>query len=135
MAKTLANVPQVKLSLRLPEDIYDIYAERAAKSGRTVEAEIADRLSTCRNHTSVSPVYFDDSARNELSQLAGTLMRTPEDVLRFVRHLVSLKVAGIEVPLSAQLITRLTARSFGRTWEETIRYVVVDELEKHVGMR
>lgn len=135
MAKTL-NVPTVKVQLRLGEDVFDAYAERAAKSGNDPEAEMLKTLSRCRSHNDVSPIYLNDTERNELSQLAGHLLRTPDEVLSWGRSLTSLHVAGVDIPLSTNLLTRLRTRCFGATkWDEFIQRIITEALEQYVGLR
>lgn len=132
---TAQNVPTVKLTLRVSEDLHDVYAERAVKFGRPVEDEMVRRLSDCREHTATSGVYLNDDQRNTLSQLAGFGFRNADDVLAWARKQCSLQVANVTVPLSTQLADRLRSRCFGATWEEHIRRVVTENLEREVGLR
>jgi len=134
MAKTSESTVTVK-ALRLPETLYDQLSERATKHGRSVEDEIFLRLRDCRDFTSLSPIYLDDAQRNELSKIAGRLIRTPTDLLDWARQMVSLKVGTVEIPLGQQLITRLESRRFGKTWDDFMRALVPEKLEEHVGLR
>jgi len=125
----------MKVTLRLPEELYDVYAERAAKTGRQPETEMLDRLSICRTHNATSPIYLDDDARNALSQLAGKTMRTAEDVLLWARYIASLKVNGTEITLDERLLKRLSTRTFGKTLPDFLRQAVTEQLEDLVGLR
>jgi len=136
MAKTSTpNVPTVKVSLRVSENLFDHYAERAAKRGREPEAELIDRLIQCRDHNAISAIYLDDAARAELTQITGKLVRNATDLLAWARTVTALKVAQVEVPLGQTLTTRLASRSFGAPWEEHVRNTVIRCLEHEVGLR
>lgn len=134
-ARTKHPAGVVTRTINLPTEVHDVYDERAIKAGRAVEDEIEKTLSRCRFHNSNTPVYLNDDDRNELSLLAGTSIRTPEDVLKLVSELVSIKVAGVSVPLHSQLLKRLESRRFGSSMQELISRVVVEELERFTGLR
>ena len=131
----VANVPTVKLPIFLETNIYDIYAERAAKLGRSVEDEITKRLRDCREHTDASAIYVTNEVRSELTQLSGQLIRTADDLRKWAQKQCSLCVGDVTVPLSTRLADRLRSRCFGATWEEHVRKVVTEELERVVGLR
>lgn len=135
MAKTEAPSATVTFKLKLPESLYDAYAERATKHGRDVEEEILMRLRDCRLHTASASIYLNDDERQELSRLASRLIRTPRDIINLVSSLVTLKVSQVEIPLSQQLITRLESRRFGAEWPVHIRRVVTESLEQFAGLR
>jgi hypothetical protein len=135
MAKATATTPAVKLTLYVPENILDIYAERAAKFGRSVEDELLLRLRDCREHNAISPIYLDDAARQELTQITGKLVRNSEDLLTWARQVTALKVEQVEVPLGQTLTTRLESRRFGAPWPEHVRNTVIRCLETEVGLR
>jgi len=134
MAK-VGESTQVKVQFRLPEDTYDVFAERAAKYATSAEVEILKTLARCRDHNAITPIYFTDDQRNELSMLVGLGLRSPEDIIRWARNATTFKVAGIEVALPSQVITRLQARCFGSTFDELMKRVVVQALEEYVGLR
>ena len=134
MAKVTAS-STIKLTLKLDESLYDTYAERATKFGRTVEDELQRRLNTCQSHTATSPIYLDDAQRSELTQLSGYLLRTGDDVTKWAREMVTLKVDGIEIPISTTLAKRLATRTFGLPRDEFIRKIVTEQLEAYVGLR
>jgi hypothetical protein len=134
MAKN-TSVPLVCRKLYLAEPLSDLYEERAIKHGRSVEDEMVMRLRVCKDHTDSQAIYLTDAQRNELSQLAGRLINTPADLLDWARQIVSLKVAGVEIPLGQQLLTRLENPRFGKTWADFMRALVPEKLEEHVGLR
>lgn len=126
---------RVKLSISIPEPLADVYAERAAKLGITVEQEIANRLKHCQTHTSLFGLYINDDERQRLGQLTGKLMATPADVLAHVEHTAVIRVGDIDIPLDGQLLVRLNTRTFGKTFDQMIRDEVVKALEVFVGLR
>lgn len=126
---------RIKYQITLPEELSDRYAERAAKLGRSVEAEIIARLQRCADHVSTNPIYVTDQGRNELSTVAGQLLQTEPELINWSKRMVQINVAGVEVKLDERLLSRLKSRCFGSTLEETIRKYVVDGLESAVGMR
>jgi hypothetical protein len=134
MAKQQAPA-RVTTRVTLPEPLYDHYAERAVKCGRTVEEELGLRLERAKYHVADSPIYFDDAQRRELSELSGKLLRSPEDVINWLKPLVSLSIGHVSVPLDDRLLKRLASRQFGHSWEEHIRHTVTEALESFVGMR
>jgi hypothetical protein len=136
VAKTqTSSSPTIKLTLRLPESIYDAYAERAAKLGKEPEDVIRERLTLCVTYNDTSPIYLTSAERNFISQIAGKLIRTPEDLIAWARAVSTLSVAGIGVELSEQLLGRLRSRTFKRPWDEYLRSTVTECLEQHVGLR
>lgn len=92
-------------------------------------------LSRCRFYNSNSPIYLNDDDRNTLSQLSGVGVRSPEDVVKLVGDLVTIRVSGIDVALHHQLLKRLESRKFGSSMEELIKRVVVESLETFTGLR
>ena len=125
----------IRRDLEMPVDLFDIYAERAIKHGRNVNDEIVLRLKACRDHTAISGIYLDDSARQELTQITGKLVRNSEDLLTWARQVTALKVEQVEIPLGQTLTTRLESRRFGAPWPEHVRNTVIRCLETEVGLR
>lgn len=132
---TAPAVTFTKVSLRLPEGLYDAYAERAAKFGRTVEEEMTLRLRDCREHTASQPIYLNDDDRNALTQIAGTMIKNPTDVIAWAKLVSSIDVGGVEVELSAQLIKRLETRRFQQPMAQFLARTITEQLETYVGMR
>ena len=130
-----ANVPTTKVSLRVPEAIYDQYAERAMLRGRDAEDEMVTRLTTCREHIASTPIYMNDAQRNELCQITGKLIRNADELLAWARGVAALKVENVEVPLGMTLTSRLESRRFGTPWPEHVRATVLRCLESEVGLR
>lgn len=127
---------QVKVTFRLPEDLYDVYAERAAKTANSPESEIIKTLSRCRSHNAASPLYLDDAARNALSQITGKLMASSDSLVGWARETVSIKVQGAQIQIHPQTLKRLQSRCFGGiTMTELLQQIVPELLETYVGLR
>jgi len=127
----------IEIKTRVQESVYDAYAERAVKHGRTTEDEMALRLRECRYFTSTQPIYIDDNARQTLSRLAGRTLTTDTDLTSWAHSLAQLNVHGVTITLDEQLITRLQSRAdaMGRTLREHIHTEVIEALEREVGLR
>jgi len=130
-----ATSTKVKREITLPEDLYDRYAERAAKAGVGVESEIVKRLTRCVDHTAVTPLYLTDEQRNRLNIVAGKLIESPEDLINWALRLSRLKVQGVEITLDERVLSRIDGRRFGATLADTIRKFVIEGLQEKVGMR
>ncbi len=126
---------KVKLTLTLPEALYDKYAERATKVGHSAEAEITQRLVKCAEHTDPAPLYVTSEQRNRLNIISGALIDTAESLINWAHRLSRLKVAGVEITLDERLLSRIDSRRFGSTLKETITRMVIEGLEEKVGMR
>ena len=133
--RTKRPTGNVTREVTLAVEAYDVYAERAIKAGRAVEDEMERTLSRCRSHNATQGIYLNDDDRNTLSQLSGTAVRTPEDVVKLVSELVTIRVHGVDVPLHHQLLKRLDSRRYGSTLDELVRRVVIESLEQYVGLR
>lgn len=129
-----AQQVQQKITIKMSEQLVDSYEERAIKLGKSVEAEIVDRLVRCQSHTSQTGLYLTDDQRSRLSVLFGKLVQTPEDLIKQVEQAAIIKVAGCEISLDAQLLTRLEGRRFGRSLDECIRQQVVEGLQRYTGL-
>jgi hypothetical protein len=134
MAKT-ASTTSLKLTLKIPESLYDTFAERAAKSGRTAETEILRHLEYTQTYCSGFPIYLGDDERNELSTLAGRSMLTPQDVLEWARKVAALEIGDVSITLPLVLAGRLASRKFGKAWVPYLRDTVIECLEERTGMR
>lgn len=125
----------IRFSLQMPEEIYDRYAERAAKFGRSAEEEIAMRLKACVAHVDSTPIYLNDAERSALSQITGSLLRNAGDVLRWASRVSTMSVEGVSIPLYERLTERLHSRTFGKGWHDYLRERVLALLEQEVGLR
>ena len=132
---TLNSSTKVKREITLPEDVYDKYAERAAKAGVSVESELVKRLVRCCEHTDPAPLYLTSEQRNRLNIISGSLIDNSESLINWALRLSRIKVSGVEITLDERLLSRIDSRKFGATLSETIKRMVVEGLEEKVGMR
>ncbi len=128
-------ITKQKVTLTVPEALADAYNERAAKLGHTLEAEMVSRLVRCMDYTAGSPIYITDEQRNMLSQIAGRLIATPQDLLTWAHNISTMKVQGVEVTLDQRLLSRIEGRRFGQSLASTIKRETVEGLERSVGLR
>src|SRR5882724_12162501 len=127
-----ATSTKVKREITLPEDVYDRYAERAAKSGVSVESELVKRLARCVEHVDPAPLYLTSEQRNRLNIISGAMLDSPEALINWALRLSRLKVQGVEITLDERLLSRIDSRRFGKTLGETIKRMVVEGLEEKV---
>lgn len=134
MAKA-ATVPTVKISLRLPENLYDQFMDRAVSHNRDVETELTNHLAATVRHTSTQPIYLDDDDRRVLSELAGYRITNAFELIKWARAMVSMKVAGVDISLDQRLLSRIESRRFGKPLPEHLKQCVLEQLESLVGLR
>lgn len=131
----MAASTKQRVQLTLPVELVDTYEAKGKLTKRSAEEEMATRLSTCRDHTSATAIYVDDTTRQALEAIAGHKLTSGGDLLGWARTLASLAVNGVSVPLSEQLLKRLDGRKFGQRLPEYISRTTVELLEQSVGMR
>ena len=93
----------VRIALAVPEDLYDLYAERATKRGVEPQDELLTHLQRTRNWTDSTPIYLDNESRKALSALAGRSLFTAADVVAWAKQTATLTIAGTKVELSTPL--------------------------------
>lgn len=135
MATTKDTSTRQRIQLTGTTDLYDRYQDKGRLQHRSAEDEMLTRLTTCIEHTSPTALYLDDKARQELEAISGRTLKSAKDVVAWARSIATFSVAGVNVPLSEQLMKRLDSRRFGRSMPEFVSSTTVDLLEKEVGMR
>ena len=134
--KSIAPLSSVNIRLNVSEYVFDEYSKQAIAKGEDVETTMANRLGRCLTHTANSPLYFNDEQRNELQRATGWSATDPTKVIARLREVSSVTLEDIKVEIPVRLRTRLESRVFrGNTFESMIRKVVIESLEKHVGIR
>lgn len=130
------KITRVRIVLDLPDDLCDHYASQAESHGRTLEAEMADRLRRTKDYTAQRPLYFDDDQRAQIERATGHLAMTEGQVLNRILRTLAVKVASIKVVIPARLQERLRSRVFrGHTFEEVVAREVIAGLERYAGLR
>jgi hypothetical protein len=125
----------IKIPLRVPESLLAQYEARATLQKKDVADLLVERLRQCVMHIDSQPIYLSDSERNELSLIAGKRITNTSDLLTWARHIASLKIGEVNIPLGEQLVKRLETRRFGKTWDSLLRALVPEKLEQEVGLR
>jgi len=121
--------------IALPEDVVEAYQVQAKAAGVGLEALLADRLLASVTHTAKKPIYFTDDQRRELDQLFGKNLQTATDVLVQVRKMLSVKIENVKISLKPSLLSRLKTRCLGMRWEDFLERIIVEDLERYVGIR
>lgn len=111
------------------------YQHQAEAHGVDVEELLAERLESCVEHTSLKPIYINDSQRQALDKLLKMNLTTAEQLVVRVQQALSVEINHITIPLDPNLLTRLKTRTFGVPFEKFLSQVITEELERFVGMR
>ena len=125
----------VRVSLNLPEHLYDQYAERAAKRGVTVEEELLQQANRTRNWYDSTPIYVDNATRQALSKLADRLLASQEDLLTWARASATLTINGVKVELPSTLRAKIDVQRYRMPFKDFIAEKVIESLERWVGLR
>lgn len=131
----VATAANVRVSLSVPEGVYDQYAERAAKRGVDVLDEILTHLTRTRNWTDSTPIYLDNSARQTLSKIADKTLHNQQDVLDWARQSSSLTINGVKVELSSPLRAKIDAQRYRTPFKEFLPAKVTELLEHWLNLR
>lgn len=141
LAKAISNLTPpgatVKLYITLSERTYDEYATAGIAFGRTPEEEIIQRLHKCVNHTSITPLYFNDEEKSELQRALGHPISSAAWVVRKLKELLTLKVDKIDIPIDPKVQARIRSRasSYREPYEKTLKREVTQALERYAGLR
>lgn len=129
---------KVRISVSLPENVVKLYEETAAKNGRTLEDELAERLKRCRLYTAGRPIYFNDSERNELERITGGhQLKTAQDALEHIRKAITVDVSNVKVEIDGRLMQRVLwrAKAERKTVGEFVTREVLHGIQAACGMR
>jgi len=132
MPKTLC-----RLSLTIPEDLYELYAQEAEDQGKTIDEVVISRLYTCRGHDSSRPLYFNDQERSELESLTGgRILPDAKTTLLRLANQVSLLLDNTKVKFSPALLNRLKSRcGRNQSFSQFVRDEAIKGLERYAMMR
>lgn len=125
----------VQLRIVVPEEILDQYQKQADVLGIDVELVAGARLAQCVRHTAQKPLYFDDDERRELERILGKNATTTRDMIVQIRNSIAVKINNLKIALRPALLSRLKSRCLGMQWESFLEKVIVEDLERYVGMR
>lgn len=132
MPKTLC-----RLSLTIPEELYELYEREAEEKSKTVDEVVINRLYVCRGHDSSRPIYFNDEERSKLESLTGgRILPDAKTALRRIINQASIILDSTKVAFSPTLLNRLKSRC-GRNqpFTQFVKDEAVKGLERFAMMR
>ena len=110
--------------------------EKQAKSRKTtVERLITDRFKTFVHYTDAKPLYFTDSERQRLEALVGKNVSSADEALTMLLRALSVRIDDAAVTLHPRLLARLKSRCFTANFGKWLSQLIVEELERYVGLR
>lgn len=127
-----ANHVAIRLNIR-PE-VIEAYESQAAAQGKFVEDVLEERLASCVAYTADKPLYVTDEQRRRIEVALDKNIHTPEQLVDIVLKLVTLNVAGVDIPLSDYVMQRLETRTFGNSFEDTVREVVLQGIHGYTNV-
>lgn len=128
---------EVRYRVNLPGPLAEAYEQQAARAGLDVE-EFLSLLLTKSNvidYQSEKPLHFSDADRRELERALGRNVKNSQDALKIIQAAMSVRVAGKNIPLNVGLLAKLKSRAIGVPFEKFLERLVVEDLERHVGIR
>lgn len=130
---------EVTLRVSVPQPILDQYEEQAAQLGVPVEDILSVRLQNCVTLNDNRPIYFTDAQRRELDSLVGKNLRDADELIKWVRKALSVRVSDGQrthiFELKPNLVQRLKTRCFGKPFPTFLRDTITVELERFAGLR
>ena len=129
---------RVRITIAVPEALYDKYAAQGKAEGVTAEKEIADRLTRTADFTDTRGLWFNSKQRNELERITGGhLIENAEQALSRIRTTAQVKVGEVTVQLDERLTQRVhsRAKAFRKTPEKWLAEETRKGLEVATGMR
>jgi hypothetical protein len=110
--------------------------EKQAKSRKTtVERLITERFKAFVSYDDQKPLYFTDAERQRLESLIGKNVSTADEALTMLTRALSVRTDGVEFVLNPRLLARLKSRCFQSDFGKWLSQLIVEELERFVGMR
>lgn len=125
------------VKIEMSEELFRKYEEQAGGGLLPVEQIMETRLRHCVDHTSVRGLCFNDQSRRNLEQITGHLLKSPEDAVASLKQMTTLKVGGVSIKLSQDILRRAESRaaSFRMPLEEWLQREITIGLETAVGLR
>jgi len=125
----------VRLTVDLPEHIYDQFMEQAIALNREVEDVVAQRLARCVGQKD-NGLYFSDAQKKELEKYCGRSVGDAQGALQCLKNVSSILCDDVIVELDIRLKQRLDSRAKMQrmTLEKLIHREVMMALRRYVGM-
>lgn len=131
---TANEVVIVRVTVELPEAIYDQYAEVAIKGNREVEDIMQQRLVRCKD-ISGSGIYFNETEKKRLGNVLGHTVADAEGALQRLETSTVIDVSGFQFELDPRLIQRLKTRVYrGEIYQDVMYREIVRGLMTFAGM-
>lgn len=122
--------------LPLPESIISAYEKEAERDGKTLEAFLAQHLRKTKPLVNQQkPLILTDAQRRRIENAIAKGFDDGSQLADSCEKLTALNIAGLDVNLSEQTITRLQTRCYGMPFDAFVRQTVVRLLETEVGLR
>lgn len=126
---------RTRITIEIPTSLAEHYELRAIERDRTLEEEIEERLSRCKDHIAIAPLYLNDDHRRALEHAVGHNFSHPDQLVAMLKNAVTLKVGEVNIELEPRLQQRLKARVFrGESYEGNLKREVVKGLRRFTGM-
>jgi len=126
-----------RLSLTIPEDLFELYEEEASENNETIEEAIIRRLWVCRGHDSARSLYFNDEERSKLESLTGgRILSDANTAIKRLENLASVRLDGTKVAFEPALLARLKSRcGRNQSFPDFVKDKAIEGLERYAMMR
>jgi len=131
----MPQTPTTRIAIPLPDNLYEAYERMAVETRMDIEDLLAKRLAAATTHDAAKPIYFNDAERQQLEQMLGKNVSSARDVLSLVRNCVAVRINGLKITLKPSLLSRLKTRCLGMQWDKFLEKIIVEDLERYVGVR
>jgi len=124
------------VNIQIPDEVYQKYAERRPDRP---QAAIAETLKEFVNHTPGEPrLIIEGEAVRRLNTILGWPVDRTETLLEMINKLRNISVAGLEIELTPDQLTRLRAQTNfytkpGDDLEEAFRAQVVARIKMAIA--
>lgn len=136
VAAMSTTTPAETVRISLPAHIVDLYEEQARiRGGQPVEWIMAERLRQFAEVPASAPLVIDDTQRRAMEQALGRNFQTSAALTAAVVRSATVRVDGIEIPVSPMLLEKLKSRCIGMDFDKFIQQTVRRGLEEFTGMR
>lgn len=122
--------------LPLPESLIAAYEKEAERTGKTLEAFLAQHLRKTRALLAQEkPLIVIDADRRRIEAALAKGFNDGSQLADSCVKLSALCINGLDVTMSEQVIERLRSRCYGMTFDEFVRQTVTRLVETEVGLR
>lgn len=131
-----AQLTEVSLRIRIPEDLAEQYQQQAEAAGVDIEELISKRLKACVTHGAQRPLFFDDDQRRELEAILQGMFPNAKSALKALRTAMSVRVQGVPITLTPQALERFKSRHQDNSlWTDFVAFQITRMVEEYVGLR